>query len=131
MLENKIQNEPWLTEEAIDFLSTFLTSTSRVIEFGTGSSTFWFSTRCGDTVRHVDLEFDLTSKHKIRATAAKRVFETQEWCRRNSELVHKYLEQRKEQASKEAWDDILYELDKRRSLENLELNDIPYPEKRD
>lgn len=43
----KMRTEPWLTEEAIEFLDNYLEDTpdAIILEFGSGASTLWFAER--------------------------------------------------------------------------------------
>jgi predicted O-methyltransferase YrrM len=48
--EHSHPDAPWLTSEAINILSTWLRSSDRGLEFGSGRSTIWFSKRVSHLV---------------------------------------------------------------------------------
>lgn len=52
MPEVDVRGEPWLTEGAIRFLEAWLRPHHRVLEFGGGASTVWFSRRCFEIVSY-------------------------------------------------------------------------------
>lgn len=61
---------PWLTDSAIDFLQNHLTANQNLVmlEFGTGSSTLWFSKR---VKKLVSIEHDVRWHPHVQAELAK------------------------------------------------------------
>ena len=56
--------QPWISYDGQAILSTHLTAKSRVLEFGSGTSTAWYANRCGFLLSHEDSSewFDLIGK---------------------------------------------------------------------
>ena len=57
LLERKYPEDPWLVREANLFLNEYLNKRHVCLEWGSGRSTRWFASRCGDitSVEHNDL----------------------------------------------------------------------------
>jgi len=52
---------PWLTEGSIDFIENFLINKDKkILEFGEGSSTLWFSDKCSKiiSIEHNEVWFN-------------------------------------------------------------------------
>jgi predicted O-methyltransferase YrrM len=47
-------DNPWLTPDAIEFIGNVIRKDHRVLEFGSGRSTLWFSKKCGSIISYED-----------------------------------------------------------------------------
>lgn len=54
----------WINYKAIKYLESFITKNSRVLEYGSGASTFWFSKRCNylTSIEHDKIYYQIVKK---------------------------------------------------------------------
>jgi len=54
----------WINYKAIKYIENFITKNSRVLEYGSGASTFWFAKRCKDltSIEHDEKYYQMVKK---------------------------------------------------------------------